>query len=219
MTVKPRSLLLERPQLLTDLVIEKIRDAIIQGDFKLGELVSEAQIAQRLGTSKTPVREALVRLKMEGLVEIHPQKGTEVFTLSDTQVAQLCHFRTMIESAALREAASKQLPRLLKELKILLGQFAVAEDAGDLSELARIDMDFHYQFLACCENVYLRSAYERIRYQLLALRHRSPIGQCVENHTVIYNAIAGGDIDTACELLNVHVGNTEERYCDACRVA
>ncbi len=219
MTAKPRSLRLERPQLLTDLAIERIRDAIVQGDFKLGELVSEAQIAQRLGTSKTPVREALVRLKMEGLVDVHPQRGTEVFTLSDTQVGQLCRFRTMIESAALREAAASQRPRLLKELERLLRQFAAAEQEGDLSALARIDMDFHYQFLACCENVYLRAAYERIRYQLLALRHRSPIDRSVHNHRVLYDAIAAGDIDGACRLLEVHVGNTEQRYCEACRVA
>lgn len=219
MPAQPRSLRLERPQLLTDLVIERIRDAIVQGDFKLGELVSEAQIAQRLGTSKTPVREALVRLKMEGLVEVHPQQGTEVFTLSDAQVGQLCNFRTMIESAALREAAATQRPRLLRELERLLAQFAVAEDAGDLSALARIDMEFHYQFLACCENVYLRAAYERIRYQLLALRHRSPIDRSVENHRVLYDAIASGDIDKACSLLKEHVGNTERRYCEACRVA
>lgn len=219
MNANPRSLRLERPQLLTDLVIERIRDAIVQGDFKLGELVSEAQIAQRLGTSKTPVREALLRLKMEGLVDVHPQQGTEVFKLSDAQVGQLCRFRTMIESAALREAAATQRPRLLQALQRLLQEFAVAEGAGDLPALARIDMDFHYQFLACCENGYLRAAYELIRYQLLALRHRSPIGQCVDNHQVLYDAIARGNIDQACGLLEEHVGNTEQRYCEACRVA
>lgn len=219
MTTHNRSLRLERPQLLTDLVIKQIRDAIVQGDFKLGELVSEAQIAQRLGTSKTPVREALVRLKTEGLVEVHPQQGTEVFTLSDAQVGQLCRFRTMIECTALREAVVSQRPRLLKELDLLLAQFVEAENAGDLSALARIDMEFHYQFIACCENVYLQSAYERIRYQLLALRYRSPIGQCVENHQALFDAIASGNIEDACNQLEEHVGNTEQRYCDACRVA
>lgn len=214
-----RSLRLVRPQLLTDLAVERIRDAIVQGDFKLGELVSEAQIAVRLGTSKTPVREALVRLKMEGLVDVHPQSGTEVFRLTHAQVGQLCRFRGMLELAALREAAATQRERLLSEMKRLLKDLAVSEAAGDLSALARIDMDFHYQFFACCENGYLRAAYDLIRYQLLALRHRSPIEKCLDSHLVLYEAIASGDIESACALLQGHVENTEERYCQACDVA
>ena len=101
-------------------------------------------------------------------------------------------FRAMIEMAALREAAATQRERLLEKLQGLMKEFAVAEKAGDLPALARIDMAFHYQFLACCENGYLRAAYELIRYQLLALRHRSPIGRCVDNHQALCDAIAQG---------------------------
>jgi len=213
-----RSLRLERPQLLTDLAMERIREAIVRGDFKLGELVSEAQIAQRLGTSKTPVREALVRLKIEGLVDVHPQRGTEVFRLSPEDVGRLCRFRSMLELAALREAATQNRAKLLEALGALLKDLAVAEKKGDVDALAAIDMDFHHQFFVCCDNDYLRGAYALIRYQLLALRHRSPIEQCVESHQVLYNAIERNDVDGACELLAEHVGNTEERYCTACQV-
>jgi len=160
-------------------------------DFKLGELVSEA----------------LVRLKFEGLVDVHPQRGTEVF--------RLCRFREMLELAALREAATVNRPKLFEALGRLLKDLAVAEAAGDVDALAAIDMDFHHQFLACCDNDYLAGAYALIRYQLLALRHRSPIEQCVESHQVLYDAIERNDIDGACALLAEHVGNTEERYCNA----
>jgi len=80
------TLRLKRPQLLTDLACERIREAIVGGEFKLGEQMSEAQLAQRLGVSKTPVREALLRLKGDGLVEIHPQRGSFVFSLTPAQV-------------------------------------------------------------------------------------------------------------------------------------
>ncbi len=210
-----RSLRLQRPVLLTDLAVERIRDAIVQGDFKLGELVSEAQIAAQLGTSKTPVREALVRLKMEGLVDVHPQRGTEVFRLNHDEVGKLCRFRTMLELAALREAVATRREELMAAMKRLIDELGVAEDEGDLSALAHIDMDFHYQFFVYCNNEYLRGAYDLIRYQLLALRHRSPIEKCVDTHQVLYDAIAANDIEGACRLLDEHVGNTEARYCDA----
>ncbi len=70
---------LERPLLLTDIVCERVRTAIVQGELKLGEQVSEAQLATWLGVSKTPVRESLLRLKSEGLVDIQPQRGSFVF--------------------------------------------------------------------------------------------------------------------------------------------
>lgn len=214
-----RSLRIEKPKLLTDLAASRIREAVVRGVFKLGERLSEAQIAEMLGTSKTPVREALVRLKVEGLVDVHPQSGTVVFHLSPKDVERLCTFREMLEVAALREAAMLNTDKLLQGMQKLLKQMEKAEMAGDVTALADIDMDFHYLFLECAGNNYLTSAYNLIRYQLLALRHRSPIEKCLENHQVLYEAIQNGDIEKACGLLHAHIGNTESRYCNACNVA
>lgn len=210
---------LERPQLLTDLAHERIRDAIVAGELKLGEQVSEAQLAQRMGISKTPVREALQRLKIEGLVEIHPQRGTFVFRLDPNQVGQLCRFRAMVETEALRESALANRAGMARELARLVVEMAPAEAAQDVQALARIDMDFHWQFFAFCPNTYLRGAYELIRYQLIAMRHRSHIHNAVDSHQVLVDAVASGDIDTACALLREHVFENEPRYCIACGVA
>jgi len=213
------ALRLERPQLLTELAFDRIREAIVKGDLKLGAQVSEAQLAQGMGISKTPVREALLRLKIEGLVDIHPQRGTFVFKLEPEQVGQLCRFRAMVETAALREAAGAQRERLLAEMRARIDEMAQAEAAGDVDRLSRIDMDFHYQFLACCPNTYLRGSYELIRYQLIALRFRSPIPNCVDSHRVLLDAVERGDIEAACALLHDHVHENEQRYCAASRVA
>lgn len=210
---------LERPQLLTDMAFERIREAIVTGDLKLGEQVSEAQLAQEMGISKTPVREALVRLKIEGLVDIHPQRGTFVFRLDADQVGQLCRFRVMVETAALREAAAAQPAALLRELKARVADMVRTEAQHDVDRLSRIDMDFHYQFLAHCPNGYLRGAYELIRYQLIALRFRSPISNCVDSHQVLIDALERQDIDGACELLRQHVLENEARYCTAGQLA
>lgn len=212
-------LLLERPQLLTDLAYDRLREGIVTGELKLGEQVSEAQLAQRLGISKTPVREALVRLKMEGLVDIYPQRGTFVFKLTPEQVGQLCRYRAMIETAALREAATSNRAELIRGIRKHLAEMAAAEKAGDVNRLSRIDMNFHHEFLACCPNPYLRSAYDLIRYQLIALRHRSPIANMLESHQPLLAALEANQVDRACEMLHEHVLENEARYCDACAVA
>jgi len=214
-----RPLLLERPQLLTDLAVERIRAAIVDGELGLGSQVSEAQLAQQLGVSKTPVREALLRLKGEGLVEIHPQRGSFVFRLEPDQVAQLCRYRAMVETAALREAIAANAAPLAKQMALCVSEMKVAEKARDLKALARIDMAFHGQFLSFCPNVYLKSGYDVIRSQLSALRHRSPIANAVQSHQVLVDAVASGDADAACALLAEHVLENEPRYRVACGVS
>jgi DNA-binding GntR family transcriptional regulator len=206
---------LERPQLLTDLACERIRTAIVDGELRLGEQVSEAQLAQRMAVSKTPVREALLRLKADGLVEIHPQRGTFVFRLDAAQVGQLCRYRATVETAALREAAA-QGPQLARDMARCVAAMKKAERARDQKALARLDMDFHWQFFAHCGNPYLLAGYEVIRWQLIAMRHRAPIDNPVSSHQVLVDAVEGNQIERACRLLVAHVLENEARYSAAC---
>lgn len=208
---------LERPQLLTELAMERIRQGIIDGELALGEQVSEAQLAQRLGVSKTPVREALLRLKADGLVEIHPQRGTFVFRLSAERVAQLCRYRASIETAALREAMVAQPAALLAAMKQRVAAMKTSERKRDEKALARLDMDFHWQYFAHCSNPYLLAGYEVIRWQLVAMRHRAPITDAYDSHQLLVQALDDGDVDLACARLQRHVVDNEPRYSAACQ--
>ena len=203
---------LQRPQLLTEVARERIRDAIVGGELKLGEQMSEAQLAARMGISKTPVREALLRLQGDGLVEIHPQRGSFVFRLDAAQVGQLCRYRSMIECAALREAMAERPRELLDAMAARVAAMRKAERARDLTALARIDMDFHWQFLAHCPNPYLAEGYGLVRWQLTALRYRSPIANAVGSHQVLVDAVEAGDAERAVALLHGHVLENEPRY-------
>lgn len=209
-------LALERPRLLTEVVGERIREAIVQGDLKLGEQVSEAQLALRMGVSKTPVREALVRLQGQGLVQIHPQRGTFVFRLTPDEVAHLCRFRVMVETEALRDALGHDRARLLRSWKRCVKEMKAAEAARDLHGLARIDMAFHWQLFETCRSQYVRSAYELLRSQLTALRFRAPIENAVESHQRLIDAAGDGDDPAACALLTEHILDNEPRYRAAC---
>lgn len=213
-----KQLELQRPRLLTEVVGERIREAIVKGDLMLGEQVSEARLAALMGVSKTPVREALVRLQGQGLVQIHPQRGTFVFRLSPEEVAHLCRFRVMVETEALRGAMASEPVRLLKGFKQCVKDMKVAEVAHDLSALARIDMAFHWNTFEACPSQYLRSAYELLRSQLTALRYRAPITNAVESHQLLVEAIGVGDVDAACAMLTEHILENESRYRNACEL-
>lgn len=209
---------LERPLLLTDIVCERVRNAIVQGELKLGEQVSEAQLATWLGVSKTPVRESLLRLKSEGLVDIQPQRGSFVFRPDAKQVTQLCLYRAMTEAAALRSAMKSNRKALLKDMKICVDEMSRAELVADLKDLARMDMEFHNLFFLYCDDPYLRAGYAVIRSQLVALRHRAPISNAVSSHQILVDAVGSNAIDEACNLLREHVLENETRYLTACSV-
>lgn len=209
---------LERPQLLTERVCERIREAIVGGELKLGEQVSEVQLAQRMGVSKTPVREALLRLKADGLVAVHPQRGTFVFRLEPDQVGALCRYRAMVETAALREAMQHSNKLLAHHMSGCVDEMRHAERKGDLQALARLDMQFHGLIFEHCQNDYLQAGHEVIRSQLVALRHRSPIANAVASHQVLVDAVVKGDADAACRMLSEHVLENEPRYRVACQL-
>ena len=102
-TLKP----IERPESLTESAVKRLRDAIVSGDFELGQPLSERQLAEMLEISKTPVREALAQLRREGLVRILPQRGAFVFTLSQQEVVEICEIRQALEASALKAAMER----------------------------------------------------------------------------------------------------------------
>ncbi len=214
-----RQLDLERPRLLTEVVGARIREAIVKGDLKLGEQVSEAQLAALMNVSKTPVREALVRLQGLGLVQIHPQKGTYVFRLTPEEVTHLCRFRVLVEIEALRDAMRNDKRPLIKSWKQCIKEMKTAEINRDFEGLARIDMAFHWQLFDACSNQYVCSAYELMRSQLTALRYRAPIADAVKSHQVLIDALIDGDEQHACALLTEHILDNEPRYRTACSVS
>ena len=120
---------LERPKSLRELALEYLRNRIVDGTFQMGQVLSERKISEELGVSKSPVREALAQLRDEGLVDIEPQKGARVFTLSEEEVIQICDFRQAIESASFELALQRDPARLAKNMDRVV-QKMVAKKSG-----------------------------------------------------------------------------------------
>lgn len=213
---------LDRPKSLTDLAVGRIREAIVEGRLAFGEQISEGSLAAQLGISKTPVREALLRLKLDGLVEIHPQRGTFVFRVDEAEVEEICRFREILEAAALAEAMGRDRAALLARLDANVAGMAAAQRRRQMKRLPQIDAEFHGVILDCCGNSYLRAAYALIEHKIHALRWRLPEGNeqvehCQHNHAVIVEQIREGGIGRAQTTLKRHIRDTLAAYLEASR--
>lgn len=216
------ALKLDRPRSLTDLAADGIRSAIIDGRLAFGAQLSEGTLAENLGISKTPVREALLRLSLEGLVEVQPQRGTFVFELSPEEVQQLCEFRAIAECAALELAMRASADAVAARLEGLLAELSTLGDGADDTTIKGFDGRFHGAILESCGNGYLKAAYAQIAYKIQALRARLPkndekVEQCLASHALIARQVREGKIRRALETLREHIRSTEDAYLAASR--
>ena len=213
---------LERPKSLTELAEDSIRQLIVSGAFALGEQLSEASLAAQLGISKTPVREALLRLRADGLIDIQPQRGTFVFSLTPEQVDDICRFRELIEVAALGAGMQARRPQLVRELEANVQRMAEAQAAADWRAIPLLDQAFHEVIVEQGGNAYLAQAYELVASKIRALRSRLPeendrVGHCQENHAAIVRLIRKGDVARAQQALALHIRDTRDSYLQASR--
>ena len=213
----PLALAVELPKSLTELAVERIRGAIVDGSLELGQMISEAALATAFGISKTPVREALMRLQAEGLVVIQPRRGTFVFEVDERELAEICDCRTTLEVAALRLAAKQQGVELARALSAIVERMGEAREAGDAVAYRRLDSAFHQAFFECCGNRYLADAYQLIAGKLAALRTRlSSSREHTEKsyleHIRITELIASGDLNEALAVLEGHIGRRRGSY-------
>ena len=210
---------IKRPESLTGLATRRLRDAIVNGDLTLGEPLSESQLAASLGVSKTPVREALAQLRIEGLVTTVPQKGTFVFTLSAREVIELSELRLTLESAALRFACERNRTAFVEDLRPVVDGMAKAMADADTRAYLALDTEYHEQFFRHCGNRYMAESYSLLAGKIAALRtHLAARPKHTEKsfaeHREMVEAIDRGEIDACLNLLDRHIGRTRKSYAD-----
>ena len=208
---------LERPKSLRELALEHLRDSIIDGTLKMGQTLSERGISEELGVSKSPVREALAQLRDEGLVSIEPQKGARVFSLTETEVTQICDFRQAIETAAFELALARDPDGLAEEMTRVVKDMEDARKAGNEREYLQLDTTFHHLLFKHAGNDYLTASYTRYVGKIAALRtHLSKLPRhtdlSFEEHRGIAAAFRKGDMGEIRRLLAEHIDRTRQAY-------
>lgn len=133
-------------------VFRKLREAILNGSYQENDELKEAAIAEELGVSRTPVREAFRQLELEGLIRIVPNKGAYVTGISASDVADIYEIRSLLEGLCARWATEKITKEKIEELEeiILLSEFHLSKEHYD--QLIELDNRFHLHLYEACES-------------------------------------------------------------------
>lgn len=203
---------------LTARVTDRIRQAILDGEYCLGEALSELKLAGALGVSRTPVREALSALQLQGLIDIRPQSGSFVFMPSEEDVGELCEFRRIMEVTALRFCFARRRDGTLLQMRAANDTMERARTANDPLAISRADSAFHQTIVENSANEYLIEAYKLVSGRTAALRtynlsFPSPLRNiAMTEHQAIITAFAKGDLNHAEAILDEHVSRMRIHY-------
>ena len=190
--------------LLRDTAYEAIRDAIVRGDIAPGTSVRNADIAERLGLSRAPVRDALARLADEGLVETKPQSYTRVTPLVLREARDAAAVVRAMHELAARTAVPLLAGEEVAAMRRANGSFAAATRAGDIDAALRTDDELHGVLVRVCGNRALAATIERYTPLIRRLERRqfSPARarRSVERHDQLIAACAAGDVKEATRV-------------------
>jgi DNA-binding GntR family transcriptional regulator len=211
---------LDRSKSLKAKVTERLRRAILDAELELGQALSEDKLATALGVSRTPVRDALTTLQRQGLVEVHPQRGSFVFFPSEADIAELCEFREMMETRAFALCYARRRDATLSEMKRASEDMETAVHKGDYVDASRFDERFHNALFDNCENKYLVESYKLVSGQVDALRGylgETDIDRAMNEHRCIIEAVVNDDLGRAKKTLSEHILKLEALYVSAIR--
>lgn len=200
---------------LRDVVFNTLRKAILKGELKPGERLMEIALAQRLGVSRTPVREAMRKLELEGLVVMIPRRGAQVANITEKDLNDVLEVRIALENLSIQKACSCMTEEELEKLKEAALKFESMTENGNLVRLAEADVEFHEVIYQSSDNRRLNQVLNNLReqiyrYRVEYLKDETTRKTLVKEHEEIYEAIRARDVKKAQEIAYCHIENQRE---------
>lgn len=196
-------------------IYDKLRNDILNGVYKPGDSLIEMKLAEELGVSRTPIREAIRQLELEGLVSSVPNKGVFVEGVTEQDVNDIYEIRKLIEGLAVRWATEKMTDEELKELKDTLDlmEFYTIKDEPD--KVSEMDTRFHDIIFESCDSKPLRSVLTHLhhfiqRARLVSIKVSGRAENALKEHREIYESIAAKDADAAERAVQKHIQSAGE---------
>ena len=198
---------------LADQAYEGLLAAISEGRLRPGERVREAALAEQLGISRTPIREALQRLTRDGLVQLDARNGSRIAELSLRAIQELYDLREILEGSTARLAALGATANDVQRLNAILDQEAARLD--DPPALAKLNKLYHQTLCEAANNRYLTSAVANFSTTLLllgptTLAANKRAGESHAEHCAVVEAVAAGDAARAEALMRAHIRRARE---------
>jgi DNA-binding GntR family transcriptional regulator len=194
-----------------------LRAAIISGEMQPGVVYSAPSLGARFGVSATPVREAMLDLVREDLVEIVPNKGFRVTEISEADLDQITQIRLLIEPPAVRQVTPIIPEEHFAELRQLAQNIVTSAHAGDLIEYTEADHIFHLRLISYANNPRMTNLVSDLRAQtrLFGLATLRESGQLIEvalEHDAIFDAIESRDQDAVESVMRAHISQVRGRW-------
>lgn len=197
---------------LRDVVFNTLRRAILKGELKPGERLMEIALAEKLGFSRTPIREAIRKLELEGLVIMIPRRGAQVANITEKDLNDVLEVRCCLEEMAIEKACARMTEQELEELADAECEFQGLLEEGDLTKLAEADVEFHEIIYRAAENKRLLQVLNNLReqiyrYRIEYLKDEKTRNRLVMEHREMYEAIRDRDIEKAKKIASSHIEN------------
>ena len=200
---------------LRDVVFNTLRQAILTGELKPGERLMEIHLANKLGVSRTPIREAIRKLELEGLVTMIPRRGAEVAQITEKSMNDVLEVRRALDALCVELACDRITDEELEQLKEAANNFEEAVKTKDLKKIAQADVELHEIIVHATGNQRLIQLVNNLseqmyRYRFEYIKDSSQHDRLVEEHRVIYQSIVKKDKETASWAAKTHIDNQEK---------
>lgn len=204
--------------LMRNSVYERIRGEILSCELKPGSVLQERDLAQRYAVSKSPIRDALLRLEAQNLIEVMPRKGYRVRPISIADARELYEMRAMLE----RECIQRMVETADKGKLAALDAFRAAPDGEDLPRWIAYNRDFHLAIASGCGSARLANVardvieqFDRLTLVSVAASENGGLSRFVEEHCAIIDAVQRRDKRGATQLIKDHVESSRKRLLDS----
>jgi len=207
---------------LRDVVFNTLRQAILRGELKPGERLMEIQLANKLGVSRTPIREAIRKLELEGLVLMIPRKGAEVADITEKSLLDVLEVRRALEELSADLACDRITEEEIAELKAAAEEFKKTLKSSDVTEIAEADVKFHDVIYLATKNQKLIQLLNNLReqmyrYRVEYLKREEVYEQLIREHEEIIEHISRKEKEEAVQIVCKHIDNQMDTVMDVIR--
>ncbi len=200
---------------LRDVVFYTLRQSILTGELKPGERLMEIHLADKLGVSRTPVREAIRRLELEGLVTMFPRRGAEVAQITEKSMSDVLEVRRTLDALCAELACDRISQEELSALKQACERFEQSVSTHDTKKIAQADVALHDIIVQATGNQRLIQLVNNLseqmyRYRFEYIKDSSQHETLIREHRIIYQSIVDKDRDTAASAAKTHIDNQKK---------
>lgn len=200
---------------LRDVVFNTLRKAILTGNLKPGERLMEVHLANKLGVSRTPIREAIRKLELEGLVIMIPRRGAEVAQITEKSLKDVLEVRRALDALSIELACDRITEEEIAALKEACHEFELATKGKDTSIIAKADVKLHDIIVEATGNQRLQQlinnlAEQMYRYRFVYLKDERQHEKLIAEHKEIYESIIEKNKERAMAAAKLHIDNQEK---------